>query len=381
MIGKSLGFVTSTPLNTGMGSGTYVGMTSLAHGLSRLGWPVTFHVPRFRLINFTLTRIIFNALVVHELRGVRHDLVVGFDLDGFHLAKATEQIGRYVSSVKGVIADELLNERGVIRLLLLLQSKLERLNVVRAPLVLATSRYSRKRIAEAYGIPPEKIRVVPELIDVEAWEAGLDRQQHEAGRGRVILSVAHMYPRKRIDTLLSAFRTVATHHREAELRIVGWGQEYRRLVRLAESLGLSQRVRFLGHVSQEALFHHYKNCEIFCLPSVQEGFGIVFLEAMVAGKPIVAANAAAVPEVVRHGINGLLVAPNDSAELAEALLKLLENRDLREHLGRAGREGVQYYESGAVSEIFLKTVGLIADDVIPRTRSGRILDLRGELRR
>ena len=62
-------------------------------------------------------------------------------------------------------------------------------------------------------------------------------------------------------------------------------------------------------------------------------------------------------------------------------MTLLENRDLREHLGRAGREGVQYYESGAVSEIFLKTVGLIADDVIPRTRSGRILDLRGELRR
>lgn len=381
MIGKSLGFVTSTPLNTGMGSGTYVGMTSLAHGLSRLGWPVTFHVPRFRLINFTLKRIIFNALVVHELRGVRHDLVVGFDLDGFQLAKATEQIGRYVCSLKGVIADELLNERGVIRLLLLLQSKLERLNVVRAPLVLATSRYSRKRIAEAYGIPPEKIRVVPELIDVEAWEAGLDRAQHEAGRRPVILSVAHMYPRKRIDTLLTAFRTVATHHGEAELRIVGWGQEYRRLVRLAESLGLSQRVRFLGHVSPEALFHHYMNCEIFCLPSVQEGFGIVFLEAMVAGKPIVAANAAAVPEVVRHGINGLLVAANDSSELAEALLTLLENRDLREHLGRVGREGVQYYASGAVSEIFLKTVGLIADDTIPRTRSGQVLELRGELKR
>lgn len=243
MIGKSLGFVTSTPLNTGMGSGTYVGITSLAHGLSRLGWPVTFHVPRFRLINFTLTRIIFNALVVHELRGVRHDLVVGFDLDGFQLAKATEQIGRYVSSLKGVIADELLNERGVTRLLLLLQSKLERLNVVRAPLVLATSRYSRERIAEAYGIPPEKICVVPELIDVEAWEAGLDRAQHEAGRGRVILSVAHMYPRKRLDTLLAAFRTVAAHHGEAQLRIVGWGPEYRRLARLAESLGLGQRVR------------------------------------------------------------------------------------------------------------------------------------------
>jgi glycosyltransferase involved in cell wall biosynthesis len=152
-------------------------------------------------------------------------------------------------------------------------------------------------------------------------------------------------------------------------------------VRLAESLGLSQRVRFLGHVSQDALFHHYKNCEIFCLPSVQEGFGIVFLEAMVAGKPIVAANAAAVPEVVRHGINGLLVAPNDSSELAEALLTLLENRDLREHLGRVGREGVQYYASGAVSEIFLKTVGLIADDTIPRTRSGRVLELGGELKR
>ena len=379
MIGKSLGFVTSTPLNVGMGSGTYVGITSLARGLTRMDCEVTFHVPRFRLVNFTLKRIIFNLLVARDVRRVRHDLVVGFDLDGFHLAKATEQIGRYVCSVKGVIADELLNERGVIRLLLLLQSKLERLNVVRAPLVLATSRYSRERIAEAYGITPEKIGIVPELIGVEAWEAGLGRQQPEAGRGRVILSVAHMYPRKRLDILLMAFRTVATHHGDVELRIVGRGQEYGPLVRLAESLDLSQRVRFLGHVSQEELFHYYKNCEIFCLPSVQEGFGIVFLEAMVAGKPIVAANAAAVPEVVRHGIDGLLVAPNDSSELAEALMRLLENRDLREHLGRSGRDRVQYYESGAVSRLFLNTVGLVTSDAIPGTTGGRVLNLQGQL--
>ena len=97
-------------------------------------------------------------------------------------------------------------------------------------------------------------------------------------------------------------------------------------------------------------------CDAFCLPSVQEGFGIVFLEAMAAGKPIVAARAAAVPEVVR---SGLLVEPENSEALAEAILRLYRDPDLRNSLALAGWREVEQFEMRCVAARFLKEVAKI----------------------
>src|SRR6266542_5516984 len=92
---------------------------------------------------------------------------------------------------------------------------------------------------------------------------------------------------------------------EVALRVAGTGPQLDRLRILAGRLGLAQRVEFLGHVSFTRLAAEYRRAGIFCLPSRQEGFGIVFLEAMAAGLPIVAARAAAVPEVLADGECGI----------------------------------------------------------------------------
>src|SRR6185295_8238776 len=99
------------------------------------------------------------------------------------------------------------------------------------------------------------------------------------------------------------------------VRIVGGGLEAISLRRLWRGLHLEETVSWLGDVTAGQLAAEYNGADVFCLPSVQEGFGIVFLEALAAGKPIVAARAAAVPEVVRHG---LLVEPENDDALADA---------------------------------------------------------------
>ncbi len=101
----------------------------------------------------------------------------------------------------------------------------------------------------------------------------------------------------------------------------------------------------------------YNRADIFCLPSVQEGFGIVFLEAMAAGKPIVAARAAAVPEVVR---NGILVEPESAEALAEAIDRLYRDPDLRESLSSSGARDVEQFEMRRVAERFLAEVAKVA---------------------
>jgi glycosyltransferase involved in cell wall biosynthesis len=92
---------------------------------------------------------------------------------------------------------------------------------------------------------------------------------------------------------------------------------------------------------------------VVCLPSVQEGFGIVFLEAMAAGKPIVAARAAAVPEVVRHGL--LVELENDDA-LADAIEKLYYDSQLRTSLAEPGRRDVEHFDMRRVAQCFMETV-------------------------
>ena len=106
-----------------------------------------------------------------------------------------------------------------------------------------------------------------------------------------------------------------------------------------------------------SLAEEYNRCEVFCLPSVQEGFGIVLLEAMAAGKPIVAARAAAIPEVVR---NGILVEPDNPEALAEAIGRLYGDSELRRSLGALGLQDVERFGMNPVASLFLAEIARVA---------------------
>jgi glycosyltransferase involved in cell wall biosynthesis len=174
----------------------------------------------------------------------------------------------------------------------------------------------------------------------------------------VIASVARQYPRKNTSSLIRAMPRVVDAVPGVRLRVIGDGPERRRLAGLVARLGLEETVDLPGSLpGAEAVREELARATVFCLPSRQEGFGIVFLEAMAAGLAIVAADRGAVPEVAPHGEVALLVDPDDVDGLADALIRLLREPDLRRRLVAGGTKRWQRYDWTHVARLFLAEVG------------------------
>ncbi|MCU0494465.1 MAG: glycosyltransferase family 4 protein [Chloroflexaceae bacterium] len=338
------------------GSGTAAAIGGLEQALIRRGHRVTRITPRSNWPHvLTLRRLLYNLQLPALLRTLSYDLIVGFDIDGFLWAGRTTKTP-YICSVKGVIAEELRHETGNVRRTLWSMSRLEMLNARRAPLVLTTSDYCRQKIHEHYGVASAKIRLVPEGIDLPRWR-DMFYKTDVARDPFTVLCVARQYPRKHIADLLHAFVQVKEEVPFARLIIIGDGPDHEFLLELARSLKLEGIARFMGGLPDAAeVMAWYKRSAVFCLPSVQEGFGIVFLEAMASGIPIVATTAAAIPEVVPHRQAGILVPPASPAALAEALLELLENPVRCAEYGSFGQHYVEQFTWDRVAERFLAAV-------------------------
>ncbi len=151
-----------------------------------------------------------------------------------------------------------------------------------------------------------------------------------------ILSVCSLEPRKNIDRLIMAFaRLIEGHGLRHDLVLVGrQGWKSDRLHRLADDLGVADRVRFTGHVSDEELVRLYNKTDLFVYPSLYEGFGLPLLEAMACGAPVVASNRSSLPEVA--GDAAIVVDPMSETELADAMARVLHDRDLRASLVEKG---------------------------------------------
>lgn len=123
----------------------------------------------------------------------------------------------------------------------------------------------------------------------------------------------------------------------ARLVVAGDGDDRRRLEEKAAALGLGEAVAFTGFVNETTLAELYRRCTAFVMPSRGEGFGLVYLEAMRAGKPVLAARGSAAEEIVRDGETGVLVDPDDREELTAALTRLLAEPAAARRMGEAGR--------------------------------------------
>ena len=281
------------------------------------------------------------------------DVIVGFDYDGWALPP--DPASRFVVALKGVTADERRFETGWARLRFGLWSYMERRNARSAERVFVTSEYSRQQAIAAYRLNPAVVRLAPEGIDHDLVAGNPDESPSvRPGESPIILSVARQYRRKDTATLIRAMPCLMATIPDIGIRIVGDGPELGRTRRLAEQLGVLDRVSFLGSLNSVGILRdEYARASVFCLPSLQEGFGIVFLEAMSHGLPVVAVDSGAVPEVAPHGETSLLVPPRDPDALAHALVRILTDSSLAARLGRAGKQRARRYEWTAVAHAFI----------------------------
>jgi len=162
--------------------------------------------------------------------------------------------------------------------------------------------------------------------------------------GKKLLHVGRMSHEKNIDLVLKAFKLVLNKKPNTILQIAGHGPELERFKDLTRKLKIGKNVKFLGVVRDNRLVNLYQSSDIFITASTIETEGIVVLEAMACGLPIVGVNALAVPEIVKHNVNGIIANPNNEKELADSTLKLLENKDLREKFGKESLKIVKEYD-------------------------------------
>ncbi len=215
---------------------------------------------------------------------------------------------------------------------------------------------------------PEHVVVMPDALDITQWVGNPDRCRirRELGLGPqqpVVGFVARLDPWKGCDVFVKAAAIVAAQHPDAVFLVSGDApdgfQPYANgLRRLVGELGLGERVRFLGwRYTLGDIPELMAALDVFCHTSITpEPFGLVLLEAMASGTPLIAARAGGPLEIVRDGVTGLLTAPGDAADLAAAMLRLLGSPDLRRDLAVAGRRRVE--EEYSVSRFRDRLLGI-----------------------
>ena len=141
---------------------------------------------------------------------------------------------------------------------------------------------------------------------------------------------------------------------DVELEIIGDGYYKDKLISLIKKNNLTDRVKLLGYINNADLDQYLKAADIFILPSIGDSFGIVFLEAMACGLPIIAAKAGGVAEVVKNGFNGLLAEPNDLDSLKKAIIELKNNPDERVKFGLNSLARVKEFNWEEIAEQYFK---------------------------
>lgn len=193
------------------------------------------------------------------------------------------------------------------------------------------------------GVPEHQCQVIHSAVDPALLVPSPARSQIREELGaepddHVLLTLAALIPRKAIDVLLDALAQLAEEGCRPWLWIAGDGPLRRELESQAHRLGVEEQVRFLGQRTDVADL--LAGCDIFVLPSYREGLGVAALEAMAAGRPVVATAVGGLQEAVVNGRTGLLVPPANAAALAEAIGKLLRNEALCTQMGAAGPERI-----------------------------------------
>lgn len=222
----------------------------------------------------------------------------------------------------------------------------EREIATQADVLIASTGDEGEDLTRLYGADPDRVAVVAPGIDLASF---FPRPKAEARRKigfsgqRLLLFVGRLERLKGVETLLRAFALAADRrHQDVRLLVLGEDSqeakqsEKARLRTIAETLGIAERVDFLGSVAHHELPYFYAAADACLMPSYSESFGLVGLEAQACGCAVIASNVAGLASVVREGVTGYLVAGHEPADWADRMLRLLDDAESADQMGRRG---------------------------------------------
>ncbi|MBT7300703.1 MAG: glycosyltransferase family 4 protein [Victivallales bacterium] len=228
---------------------------------------------------------------------------------------------------------------------------LERRAVLAADRLICSTRAHAGMMAKVYGFDPAQVHVIPLGTMLPGDEAIAAIPPPAADAPVRVLYVGRLEMRKGTVTLLDAVPGVVSEFPNVEFLIAGkdrpegpGGQYFADYFRTAYG-SFAKHVKFLGFVPEDELRRLYQQCDVFAVPSNYESFGLVFLEAMAWGKPVIGCRAGGMPEVIADGETGFLAEPGDVSGLGTMLARLCGDRDLRARLGAAARRrAVEHFD-------------------------------------
>jgi len=211
--------------------------------------------------------------------------------------------------------------------------------------VIVNSNFMKSDIQRLFGLPFEKINVVPNGINLNSYN-GIERdydfrRQYALDNEKIILFVGRMVNEKGIQHLISAMPKILEYYHDVKLIIAGDGGMLPELKSQVEALGLGNKVYFTGWLNAKQVPKMYKCADIAVFPSTYEPFGVVALEAMLAGVPIVTSDIGGFNEIVGHGLDGMKSYTGNSNSIADSVITLLYDSQLYDKIVRNAKAKVK----------------------------------------
>ena len=212
--------------------------------------------------------------------------------------------------------------------------------------VIAVSEKTRLHYLQSGGLPPDKVITLYNGVNISRFKimdatqtAKLKQELHLPLNSKIIITVAVLREPKGIQFMIRALPAILEQCPDVHYLIVGDGEHGAALTDLVTALAIKNHVTFAGHRTD--IPDLLACCDIFVLPTLKDALPTVLIEALAAGRPIVASNVGGVPEIIENGVNGLLVSPGDPSKLAEACQKLLRDNELCRQIVKAGSATVR----------------------------------------
>ena len=211
--------------------------------------------------------------------------------------------------------------------------------------VIVNSNYMKNEIQRLFGLPFDKINVIPNGINLSNF-TGIERdydfrRQYAMDNEKIILYVGRLVYEKGVQHLIAAMPKILSNYNDAKLIIAGRGGMMDELRAEASNLGLNDKIYFTGYLNSKQVQKMYKCADVAVFPSTYEPFGIVALEAMLAGVPTVVSDVGGLDEIVTHGVDGMKSYAGNANSIADSVTALLYDHQLATNVSKKAKQKVK----------------------------------------